>query len=368
MIGKKFKKNKWLTLPVCFILLLLLFPLVSAASTRIWGVVVDEEGEPVKNAVITAEYWMNPLVKQEGRFKSLRRSERRYIDIEYITSTDPAFSDTSGAQPVPKTELPQARRETHSDDLGKFSINFVRKGNWRITAYTDERMSLPLRLNVQADTPEIKLKVTITSTGILFEVKRFIYRRDFRKAIDSLSWFKHRFSRSKNLENASYWLAYCRYKLSEDMVDEKEKKKIDIEAIKDLDELIEHFPAGEWADDAKILRIEFAQKLVRLGEGKYKKYIIDALRPVKKTESDIEIAALAALITIDKKTAIARLIDIIKKEKDSEVRKKAIFILATNKIEVAIPVIQKAAEKDHDESVRSAAALWLNYLKTTIRR
>lgn len=368
MIDENFKKNKWVRLPACFVLILLAFPLVSRGSARIWGVVVDEKGKPVKNAFITAEYWTNPLVKQEEFHKTTRRSERQYIDLAYLTSTDPAFSDTRGNQQVPEAELPQARRETHADDRGKWFINYVRKGSWRITAYTDERMSLPLYLKVADDPHEINLTINITSTRILFEVKRFIYGRNFQKAIESLAWFKNRFPRSKNLENASYWLAYCRYKLSEDTAAEKDKKKISIEAIKNLDELIGHFPNGEWTDDAKILRIEFAQTLVKLGEDKYKKYITDAVQSGDKSESDIKIAALAALITIDKKVAIARLIDIIKKEKDAEVRKKAIFILATNKIKVAIPVIQKAAEKDNDESVRSAAALWLNYLKTTIRR
>lgn len=368
MIEKKFKRNKWLMLPVCFVFISMLFPRVSLGSTRIRGVVVDEKGEPVKNAIITAVYWTNPLVKQEGLYKSSRRSERRYIDVDFLSSIDPSFSYVGLPQGVPKTELPQARRETHSDDRGKWCINYVRKGNWRITAYTDEKMSLPLYLKVPDDTPEIKLTVNITSTRILFEVKRFIYRRDFKKAIDSLGWLKNRFPRSKNRENASYWLAYCQYKFSEAPAAEKDKKRISIEAMKNLDELIREFPKGEWADDAKILRIEFAQKLVRLGEDKYKTTIIHALKAAGKSENNIKIAALAALITIDKQAAIDRLIDIIKKEKDSEVRKKAIFILATNKIKVAIPVIQRAAEKDTDESVRSTATLWLNYLKTTIGR
>lgn len=369
MIQKKRSKYKAVTIPVCFLVILLLFARPGQGSVRLRGIVVDKAGKPVKGAKITAVYWTNPLVKKEEIHKRERRSEpARDDNLSLLFGIPMDFLEQDSWFYEPDRNLPQARRETHSDKQGNWGIYFVRKGNWRITAYTDEKMSFPVFVTVQDDTPEINLKLDMTSTDILIAVKRIIYKRNFKKAIEFLKWFKVRFPGSRNLENSLYWLAYCQYKLSEQTRKDREMEKIGTEAIKNLDELIKNFPKGEWADDAKILRIEFAQKLVKLGEDKYKKYIMAAVQSTERTEFDVKIAALSALITIDKEKAIQHLIDIIKKEADAQVRKKAIFILATNKVAGAIPVIKKVAEKDKDESVRTAASSWLHWLENTTRR
>ncbi|MCK4761096.1 MAG: HEAT repeat domain-containing protein [Candidatus Aminicenantes bacterium] len=87
-----------------------------------------------------------------------------------------------------------------------------------------------------------------------------------------------------------------------------------------------------------------------------------------KDDADIKIADLSALIVIDREQAVSRLVDIIEKSKDADLRKKAIFILGTNKVAGAIPVLAKAAKNDVDKGTRAAASSWLRWRNHRLHR
>ncbi|MCP5104128.1 MAG: TonB family protein [bacterium] len=152
------------------------------------------------------------------------------------------------------------------------------------------------------------------------DAKMAIYQKDWAKAVELLKGFKADFSGSTYFDDSLYWLAYSLHKL----------KRYD-KALKNLDELIGTCKGSSWVDDAEVLRVKIAAALVRGGQERYMKYILNAVRAGTGfrpgISPDTKVVALDALLRIDVDRALPYIEKALKKAKSDAFRAKLVFML-----------------------------------------
>lgn len=251
------------------------------------------------------------------------------------------------------------KRETTTDEQGKWTILFLKKGKWIASAFAEERMSEMTDVFLNTNRTDIGLILTRTAADILVEAKTAIYNEDYDKAIQILSWFISYFPDSRELESALFWISHAYDRLGRSKEDRKEAISLETKALPFLERLISDFPGSEWVDDAEILQIDIALRLYHLGQRQYADFIEKGITIHDRTKIDIKLAALDALLRMDQNRAIGILSDIALNDPDPGVRKKVVLILGQSGAKEAIALLEKVAEKDPESTVRKAAALWL---------
>ncbi len=251
------------------------------------------------------------------------------------------------------------KRETTTDEQGKWTMLFLKKGKWIASAFAEERMSEMTDVFLNTNRTDIELILTRTAADILVEAKTAIYNENYDKAIQILLWFISYFPESRELESALFWLSHTYDRLGRSKEDRREAISLETKALPFLDRLISDFPESEWVDDAEILRIDIALKLYQLGHRQYADLIEKGVASDDRSKIDIKLVALDALLRMDQKQAIDILSDIAFNDPDPGVRKKVVLILGQSGAKEAIALLEKVAEKDPESTVRKAAALWL---------
>jgi len=344
-------------------IILLVSPALGAGKLKIRGVVVDEKGNPIEGARVIAGF--GQVIEM---IPTTRAGERRVI-VRETQDPDPYFYSNANSM-IPGNYIilinmknPQFKRETYSDKDGRWGIFFLEPGRYRLTAFTGEMMSKTQILEVRQDAEEVKLVVDTRAIAVLIQVKKFINKRDYDSAIKMLQWYKEHFPNSRQLENAVYWSAYSRYQLCDFTKSSKKIRRISLEAIKDLEFLVKKFPDGEWVDDARILHIEFAHKLFDLGVKKYKNHIISEVYACGEKDIDIKIAALDALLDIDRDRAVDYMLELLVKPGHNELKQKVIFLLGSRQVKEAVTSLTRLAQADPDPMVKQSALYWLKKIK-----
>lgn len=307
-------------------------------SYSLRGMVLDAKGIPVPDAKVIA------ILNDESQM---------VYDVEGNPVVVPGVVTLLHKKKV------AARREARTDDSGRWAIRLIRRGLWTLQAYSEERMSVVTDIMVRMSKNDIELVLTQSDTGFLIEAKTAIYESRWEKAVETLEWFETCFPESKQLDNALYWLAFCRRKFGEPIQERMERKIHFAEAVEDLNCLIAGFPESEWRDDAMILRIEIALRLVQAGQAQYESLIREGLEIREPEEINVRLAALDAYRYIDKEKAIQALMDIARTYEDPAARKKSVYILGSSGGKYLLSFLRKIAEEDPDESVRRAASIWL---------
>jgi len=251
------------------------------------------------------------------------------------------------------------KRETTTDDQGKWTLLFLKKGKWIVSAFAEERMSEMTDVFLNANRKDVGLILTRTAADILVEAKTAIYNEDYEKAIQILPWFISYFPNSRELESALFWISHTYDRLGRSKEDRREAISLETKALPFLNRLISDFPGSEWADDAEILRIDVALRLYQMGHRQYAEFIEKSLMIHARSKIDIKLAALDALLRMDQTRAIGILSGIALENPDPGVRKKVVLILGQSRAKEAISLLEKVAEKDSESSVRKAAAIWL---------
>ena len=307
-------------------------------SYSLRGVVLDAEGTPVPGAKVIAV---------------LSDNRRMVSDVE--------GNPLGGLNVITLLHEKKvaARREVGTDENGRWAIRLIRKGLWNLQAYSEDRMSVVADIMVRMSKSDIELVLTRSDTSYLIEAKIAIYENRWEKAIETLELFKTCFPESKQLDNALYWLAFCRRKFGESIQERMERKIHFAEAVEDLNCLIAGFPESEWRDDAMILRIEIALRLVQMGQAQYESLIREGLEIREPEEINVRLAALDSYRHIDEEKAIQLLMEIARTYEDPAVRKKRVYILGSSGGKYLLSFLRKIAEEDPDESVRRAASIWL---------
>jgi len=112
--------------------------------------------------------------------------------------------------------------------------------------------------------------------------RKAIYAKDWNHAIDRLEYILQRYKDNNYKDDSLYWLAYSLSKFSRDMGSTEEQIARQEEAIAKLNDLLKDFSRSKWKDDAKLLRLEIAEKLAQSGLDKYRSYINGTLKTTEE--------------------------------------------------------------------------------------
>jgi HEAT repeat protein len=256
-----------------------------------------------------------------------------------------------------KSGRPFTQRETLTDAKGKWAVPFIKQGTWVVAAFAAETMSELKQVRLTTNRDDVVLVLIRKADDILVEAKNAIYREDFAKAGDILDWFLQYFPRSRERDSALFWVAYVNNRLVADTDMSWSSKSLLEKAVQNLERLIAESPSSEWREDAEILRLDTALRLYQRGERQYGEVIRKGVSFPDRP--DVRLAALDALLIVDRKQAFDELRAIVLHDPDPEVRKKAILILGRSGGKEALALLEEVASKDSDAGVKKAAQLWL---------
>ena len=256
-------------------------------------------------------------------------------------------------------ERPDIRSETKTDEQGKWTLRFLKKGKWVVSAFSAEMMSELTDVFLNANQRDIELILIRTTVGFLIEAKTAIYMENYNKAIHILSWLILYFPESRELGSALFWISYTYNRYSHIQKDRGDAIKLMTKALSYLNRLIEDFPENKWTDDAGILRIDVALRLYQMGQRQSARIIEAGLSVQDRSKIDIKLAALDALLLIDQTQSIRLLSKIVFDDPDPKIRKKAILILGQSGTKEAVALLEQVSKKDPESSVRKAAIVWL---------
>jgi outer membrane protein assembly factor BamD (BamD/ComL family) len=198
---------------------------------------------------------------------------------------------------------------------------------------------------------EKKLKKVFT------QAKRSMHKKDWQKAIQQFDAVIKGLPDSSLVDSALYWQAYSLNRLSRELESVDKLLEIQSNALELLEVLQEDFPSSRFLDDARILKVEIADELVKKGFKEYKRYIEKGAK--EDDNIDMKLIALDALINMDKEKAFPILEKIILTNPNAKLREKALFILSQTNDPKVVPLLVKVAKEDKSARVKEKAIFWL---------
>ncbi|MHB8056141.1 MAG: HEAT repeat domain-containing protein, partial [Candidatus Aminicenantales bacterium] len=221
--------------------------------------------------------------------------------------------------------------------------------------------------------------------------KQNIYNKSYQKAMEQFMELQTQYGKSPYGQEGLYWLGYSLDKYATSLADVKQQMEMKQAAIEHLNQLLQKYPANDWAKDAKILQMQIAEELVRGGLGKYRKYIEDSVRRGEHLEmppmpgmpvmpempqvpgvpgvpehskpldpdTELKLVALDSLMEMDEEKAFPILEKMATGDKRPELREKALFILSQSNAVKVVPILIAIAEKDPSQEMRRKAIFWL---------
>jgi len=192
------------------------------------------------------------------------------------------------------------------------------------------------------------------------QAKQFIYQKDWLKALEQLRQLEESFPGSKLGDVSLYWSGYSLNQLSQTLENLDKILETQEEALSQLDTLMRQYPHSKWIDEAKLLRVEIAENLVKKGFTKYK-YILNGAS--KDPDIELKIAALDALLHMDKEKAFPILEKMIRSDKNPELKEKALFILSQINDPRVVPLLAEVALKDTNIQIKEKAIFWLGQIR-----
>jgi outer membrane protein assembly factor BamD (BamD/ComL family) len=193
------------------------------------------------------------------------------------------------------------------------------------------------------------------------KAKQSIYGKEWLKAMEQFRCIIDTYSKSKRVDESLYWLSYSIKKRSEDLENLDKILSLQKQALGHLETLIKKFPDSKWVDDAKVLRVEIAEDLVKKGFKEYKKYIVNGAG--EEADMEIKLLALDALLHVDKEKAFPILEKFIRKNKNPKLRERAIFVISQIRDPRVIPLLVEVAKTDANRKIREKAIFWLGQVR-----
>ncbi len=197
---------------------------------------------------------------------------------------------------------------------------------------------------------------------VIFEkAKQSIYDKEWQHAVQELIQLTQDFQKSELFDDSLYWLGYSLDKMGDSLRDVQQQLDSKRDAVEKLNHLIQNYQKSSWVDDAKILRIQIAEDLVKRGMPVYRKYINGGLQSEETVDPDeeLKLMALSALINMDEAKALPMLEKIIRGDSSTKLKKQALFVLSQHGNEKALPLITELAVKSKDPELREQAVFWL---------
>ncbi len=251
------------------------------------------------------------------------------------------------------------KSEVKTNKQGIWTLRFLKKGKWIVSALNTEMMSEFKDVVLDSDQNDVLLILNKTEVEFMIEAKTAIYNEDSNKAIQILSWFIQYIPESRELGGALFWISYTYDRLSRDHKNRGEAIKLKQKALSYLDRLITDLPESKWRDAAEILQITIALRLYQMGRQRYTDIIENGLLIQDQERIDIKLAAIDALMHIDRERAFRLLSNIALNHPDPDGRKKAVLILGQSRTKEALTLLKQIAKQDPESTVRKAAVIWL---------
>jgi len=193
-----------------------------------------------------------------------------------------------------------------------------------------------------------------------FKAKEQVFKHKWKEARRGFEAYLKDYPQGQFRDEGLYWLASSLNMLSKDEKTEEKIVKLKEAAIVRIDELIENHPKSLWRDDGMALRIEIASQLVLMGQDTYTPIIEEAVRTQKKDVSQLRMLALNALASLDADYARPLLENILKTDKDPQIRKQCVQLLGSHFPDGSFDLLQKIAAEDKDAQIQREAQSWID--------
>ena len=171
-------------------------------------------------------------------------------------------------------------------------------------------------------------------------------------------------------DDATYWIARSLQSLGEYA-----------QAVEQVNDFIDRYPNSRLLRDARVVRFESAEAMVRRGNTDYERYLrdevgpqappapprpsgvpsqqADAPPPPADVESDLRLMALDALIGMDPESAWPILQRIAADSGSAELRGRSVWLLSQVGTDEAFDMLVEMARNDPDAEVRGQALFWV---------
>ncbi|MCJ7680689.1 MAG: HEAT repeat domain-containing protein, partial [Candidatus Aminicenantes bacterium] len=193
-----------------------------------------------------------------------------------------------------------------------------------------------------------------------FKAKEDVFKRSWAAARKGFESYLENYPQGRFRDEGLYWLANSLSMLSRNEKSPEKIAALNEEALKRLDELIDRHAKSLWRDDGMALRIEIASQLVLMGKDSYTPVIEDAVRTQNKDARQLRLLALNSLTALDGAFVRPLLENILKTDKDREIRKRCVQLLGRNFSDGSLDLLKKLAADDEDGEIRKEAQSWID--------
>jgi hypothetical protein len=339
---------------------------------RLSGIVKNAAQKPVAGAAILVESLMDDNI----RLETATNAGGEWSVIFYDTGIWRIDVSKAGYRPFSQAIVTIKKYALGHRDPKKRRISDLStpRKTWYALVHTEIHKGLKdlpdtITLSTFQNTP-LEFILKKADSGTLKEAKKAIYQRNWQQAVGRLKQFIGEFPGSEETPAALYWLAYCQNQQGGEAQNPKQRLDLKGAAMAYLNRLIQHFPDSQWRDDAAIFRIDIAHSLYIEGSKKYKHFINEAAADTAPAKIDLRLAAIDALMNIDRPQAVRHLKNILKQNRQTGVRRKAILVLSRFPDQQTIDILEEVTANDADAGVRAEAQLLLEQieaLKKTIK-
>jgi len=198
-----------------------------------------------------------------------------------------------------------------------------------------------------------------------FQAKEHVFKYNWKEARHGFESYLKDYPQGRLRDEGLYWLASSLNMLSKGEKTEEKIAKFKEAAIVRINELIDNHPKSLWRDDGMALRIEIASQLILMGHEGYTPIIEEAVRTQKKDVRQLRMLALNALAGLDADYARPLLENILKTDKDSQIRKQCVQLLGSHFPDVSLDLLQKIAAEDKDAQIQKEAQSWIDRIART---
>ncbi len=206
----------------------------------------------------------------------------------------------------------------------------------------------------------------------------FIGDENWKSAAEKFQSFIESYPKDANIDAALYWLAFAQVKL----------EKFG-EASGQLQRLLKKYPGSNWADDARALQIQIDSRLGNnqgIGQGlsnddeeikivalealfrsnpeRGLAYVSNMFKPGANYSRHMKEAGIEFIRRFGEEKAVPMLIEIIRNERDTELRKAAIETLGRTGDERAFDILVELVRNSTDDDLSNSAVFAISRFKS----
>ncbi|MGD8329011.1 MAG: HEAT repeat domain-containing protein [Acidobacteriota bacterium] len=195
-----------------------------------------------------------------------------------------------------------------------------------------------------------------------------VMNSQWQQALDHFRTVMSDYPDGELADDASYWAAKSLYELGryED-------------AVAQVNEMITRYPQSTLLSDARIVRVQASEALVRRGNADYERYLRQEAAPSSPTapraprapqaqgtppaptapNDELRLMALDALIGMDPEAAWPVLQRLVDESDDPEMRSRAVWLLSQMGTDQAFDLLLQIARTEDNPEVRGNALFWI---------